>query len=93
MLDVLPILGNLMGTPRFITSGQIRDAPKFEKSHHLRAGLPLTAPRTQGQPTPAKARERTMTPRKEEEGRTAPRLAPERLDHAEEIASENLLHA
>src|ERR1019366_1615814 len=53
------------GTPRFIISGQIFDAPKFEKSHQRSAGSLLTALFTQGQPTPETPRAKTIKNKKE----------------------------
>ena len=40
----LPPAMSRSGVLRFSISGHMRDAPKFEKSHHLKAGLALTGP-------------------------------------------------
>src|SRR5690606_11952193 len=60
-----PSAGNLRGTPRSSSSGHIFEAPKLEKSHHLRPGLALIAERAHGQPTPAIASARTRRAMKE----------------------------
>src|SRR5688572_26555082 len=59
----LPIAASFSGTPRFSISGQIFEAPKFEKSHQRISGLALIAPRAHGQPTPATASDRTIKAR------------------------------
>src|SRR5262249_18317097 len=50
---VLPFGSSLSGAPRLVISGQVFWAPKLENSHHRRLGLALTAPLTQGHPTPS----------------------------------------
>src|SRR5262245_47228976 len=47
----------------FNISGQSFCAPKFENSHHLRAGLAFTEPRNRPQPATVRSAEKSATPR------------------------------
>src|SRR5688572_15275265 len=59
-----PSAGSFSGTPRFNISGQIFEAPKFEKRNHRSSGLALTAFLAQGHPTAETASARTIIARK-----------------------------